>query len=50
MKYWASNRYLTIDTNVLARMQEFSMSIHSSTRMTELAAELRSIVNKRVEF
>ena len=48
MKYWATNPYLTIDTNVLARIQEFSMSICSSPLMTELATELHLIVTKRV--
>jgi len=48
MKYWATNPYLTVDTTVLARIQEFSMSVGSSPRMTELATELHLVVTKRV--
>jgi son of sevenless len=48
MKYWATNPNLTIDTNVLSRIQEFAMSVRSSPRMTELANELHLVATQRV--
>jgi hypothetical protein len=46
MKDWVA--ICLVDRDVLVKIQQFAMNIHSSERMNELAMELDSITTKRV--
>jgi son of sevenless-like protein len=51
MKCWVTNPYHKIDTNILAQIEEFALSIQSSARMKEIAMDLlRSVTKERVRF
>jgi len=50
LKHWARNAYFEVDTNVLAQMQEFALSIGSSETMRRLGIELHSVATERAAF
>ena len=50
IKHWVTKPHCKLDTNILARMGMFAMSIQSSDTMKRLAKELHSAVVERVWF
>ena len=50
MKYWVTNPSFKVDTNILARMDQFAMSIQSPQTMEKMAKQLHLAVTEHVWF
>ena len=50
MKHWVKGTYFEVDTNVLAQIKQFAISIRGGGTMKRLAEELHSAATERVGF